>query len=129
MDYSTIKLVHQTVIGLSISGFVLRGLAVLVGAGWVRSRAARTLPHIVDTVLLLTGLLLAWTLRLTPTAAPWLVAKLAGLLLYIAFGVVALRPGVALPLRVGAWLGALLTVGWIVSVAISKDPGGFLAWL
>jgi len=66
-------------------------------------------------------------LRLTPGNAPWLTAKIAGLLVYIALGILALRPGRPLALRVLAWLAALVTFGWIVSVALSKDARGFLA--
>ena len=41
-------------------------------------------------------------------------------------GMVALRAGRPLSLRVGAWLAALLVFGWIVSVALTKDPLGLL---
>lgn len=122
MDYAALKLVHQTAVVLSIAGFFVRGLASLAGAAWVRGRIARTLPHVVDTVLLLSALTLAWLLRLTPTAAPWLAAKIAGLLLYIGLGMLALRPGRPLALRASAWVAALGVFGWIVAVAITKDP-------
>jgi uncharacterized membrane protein SirB2 len=122
MDYATLKLVHQTAVVLSIAGFFARGLASLSGAAWVRGRAARTLPHAVDTVLLLSALTLAWMLRLSPTAAPWLAAKIAGLLLYIGLGMLALRPGRPLAVRATAWVAALGVFGWIVAVAITKDP-------
>lgn len=128
MDYLLIKTVHQTAVGLSITGFFVRGLASLLGADWVRGRLAKTLPHLVDSVLLVAALLLAWTLRLTPGNAPWLLAKVLGLLLYIALGVVALRPGRPVAVRAGAWIAALGVFGWIVSVAITKNPLGFLAW-
>ncbi len=124
MDYSTLKLVHQASVVLSVSGFFARGLASFAGAAWARGRVARTLPHIVDTVLLGSALLMAWMLRLTPGAAPWLAAKIVGLLLYIALGILALRPGRPLALRVGAWMAALFTFGWIVSVALTKNPLG-----
>ena len=52
MDYATLRLVHQAAVMLSISGFIARGLAALAGAAWVRGRVARTLPHVIDTVLL-----------------------------------------------------------------------------
>jgi uncharacterized membrane protein SirB2 len=126
MDYALLKLLHQTTVVLSFSGFVLRGLAALAGAAWVRGRLARTLPHAVDTLLLLSALAMAWMLRLTPGNAPWLVAKIGGLLLYIALGMLALRPGRALALRATAWAAALLVFGWIVSVAVTKDPLGLL---
>ena len=125
MDYAAIKAIHQTAVTLSITGFVARGVGSLAGAGWVRGRAARSLPHGVDSVLLLSAIALAWTLRLNPAATPWLMAKIVGLLAYIALGMVALRPALPLPLRAAAWVGALLTFGYIVSVAITKSPGGF----
>lgn len=127
MDYFTLKAVHQTAVALSITGFFARGLGSLLGAGWVGGRLAGTLPHIVDTVLLASALLLAWTLRLSPMQAPWLMAKIVGLVVYIGLGTVALKPNRPVPVRAAAWIAALLTVGWIVSVAITKDPRGLFA--
>ena len=126
MDYGLLKTIHQTAVALSVTGFFARGLASLLDAAWVRGRLARTLPHIVDSVLLVSALLLAWMLRLTPASAPWLVAKIVGLLVYIGLGMVALRPRRAPALRAIAWVAALATFGWIVSVAITKNPLGFL---
>ncbi len=127
MDYFTVKLVHQSAVALSITGFFVRGAASLAGARWVRGRAARSLPHLVDSLLLASALTLAWMLRLTPTQAPWLLAKILGLLLYIGLGVVALKPGRPPAVRATAWLAALVVVAWIVSVAVTKDPSGFFA--
>jgi len=129
LDYAALKLVHQSAVALSVTGFFVRGLASFSGAGWVRSRAARTLPRAVDTVLLLSALAMAWMLRLTPGNAPWLLAKIVGLVLYVGLGVVALRPGRSLAVRAAAWTAALATVGWIASVAVTKNPRGFLAML
>src|SRR6185436_6922057 len=106
LDYAALKLVHQSAVALSVTGFFVRGLASFSGAGWVRSRAARTLPHAVDTVLLLSALAMAWMLRLTPGNAPWLLAKIVGLVLYVGLGVVALRPGRSLAVRAAAWTAA-----------------------
>jgi len=127
MDYAAWKLLHETTVALSLAGFVARGLGSFARAAWVRHRFARTAPHGVDTLLLLSALVMAWTLRLTPTTAPWLVAKIAGLLLYIGLGMLALRPGRPLALRIAAWVSALAVFGWIVSVAITKQPLGLLA--
>ena len=127
MDYALIKIVHQGAVALSVTGFFVRGAASLAGAAWVRGRLARTLPHVVDSVLLASALALAWMLRLTPGNAPWLMAKIVGLLAYIALGVIALRPGRPVRVRATAWVAALLVFGWIVSVALLKDPRGFIA--
>jgi uncharacterized membrane protein SirB2 len=129
MDYSTLKLVHQSAVALSIAGFFARGAAMFAGASWVRTRSARTLPHVVDTVLIVSAIALAWMLRLSPANAPWIAAKIGGLLVYIALGMVALRFGRTRATRAAAFVAALLTFAWIVSVAITKDPRGFIVWV
>ena len=127
MDYFAVKTIHQAAVVLSVTGFFARGAGSLLGATWTSGRLARTVPHVVDSVLLVSALWLAWTLRLTPTATPWLLAKIIGLLVYIGLGVVALKPGRPAPVRAAAWIAALVTFGWIVSVAITKNPLGFFA--
>ena len=129
MDYAALKLLHQGTVVLSITGFVARGLGSFAGAAWVRSRAARTLPHAVDTVLLLSALALAWKLRLTPGAAPWLVAKIAGLLLYIVLGMLALRPGRPLALRVGRLAGGAAVLRLDRLGGAEQEPAGLRARL
>jgi uncharacterized membrane protein SirB2 len=129
LDYATVKLVHQAAVALSLTGFFVRGAASLAGAAWVHGKAARSLPHVVDTVLLLSAVALAWLLHLTPDNAPWLLAKILGLVLYVGLGVVALRPQRPPAVRATAWGLALLVAGWIVSVAITKTPLGLLAAL
>ena len=126
MDYLAIKHLHMGAVALSATGFAVRGLASLRAAAWLQGRTAKTLPHLVDTVLLLSALGLAWTLGLNPLATPWLLAKILGLLLYIALGVVALKPRFAPATRAAAGLAALLVLGWIASVAITKNPWGVL---
>jgi uncharacterized membrane protein SirB2 len=87
------------------------------------------MPHVVDTVLLASAVVLAWQLRLSPLAAPWLAAKIIGLVVYIALGMVALRFGRTLRTRATALAAAVAVFAWIVSVAFTKDPRGFLVWL
>jgi uncharacterized membrane protein SirB2 len=127
VDYPSLKFLHQLLVGLSVLGFAARAGGRLAAAPWTRSPVARTVPHVVDTLLLLTGVAMLWLLRTSPHQLPWLVAKLAGLVAYIALGVVALRDGVAKPMRWLAGLLALCTVAWMVSVARTKHPLGALA--
>lgn len=127
VDYLVVKTIHQGAVALSLTGFFARGLGSLCGAAWVHGRLAKSVPHVVDTVLLASALTLAWMLRLTPMAAPWLMAKIIGLLVYIVLGMVALKPGRPRAVRATAWVAALATFGWIVSVAITKNPLGVLA--
>ncbi len=120
---------------VSLTGFIARGIGNLIDARWIRHRLARTLPHVVDTLLLASALGMLWILRLPPWRSPWVSAKILGLLVYIGLGSVALRrtaPGRAprpKALRAAAWALALLTFGYIVSVALTKRPEGALLWL
>ncbi len=119
-------MLHEIAVLLSFCGFAARGAAAIAGAAWVRGRLARTVPHVVDTVLLASALALVVIARLNPLTTSWLLAKILGLLAYIVLGMVALqapRRGV----RIAAWIAALLVFAWIVSVAFSKSPAGFLS--
>lgn len=129
MEYPTLKLVHQSAVALSLAGFVARGTGMLSGAAWVRTRLAKTLPHVIDTVLIASAIALASVLGLSPTNAPWIAAKVVALIVYIALGMIAFRFGRTRRIRGIAFALALLTFGYIVTVAISKDPRGMLAWL
>ena len=129
MDYATIKLLHQSSVALSGLGFAVRGIASLRGAQWTQSRLAKSLPHVVDSVLLLSAVTLSAMLHLNPAHAPWLMAKLLGLLLYIGLGIVALRPRFGWKTRATAWVLALVVLAWIATVAVLKNPWGFIAIL
>ena len=96
-------------------------------ANWVRGRSARTLPHINDTILLISALLLAWHLGVTPMNSPWLAAKILALIVYIFLGILVIRPGRPLPIRILAGSLALVVFAYIVSVALTKHPAGFFA--
>lgn len=129
MDYGVLKAIHQSAVAISLAGFFARGLGMLADADWLCHRVTKTLPHVVDTVLIVSAIGLAWMLRLSPTSTPWLAAKIVGLLAYIGLGMVALRFGRTKTVRASAWIAALVTFGYIVSVALTKDPRGALIWL
>ena len=120
---------HVVCVVISASLFVGRGAAENAGADWRKWRVLRVAPHIVDTVLLASAVTMVWLLGLSPIAQPWLAAKLIGLVCYIGLGMVALRFGSTKKVRRIAFAGALVTLAYIVSVALSRDPKGFLALL
>jgi uncharacterized membrane protein SirB2 len=126
---ATLKLIHVSCAFMSIAGFALRGYWMLVDNALLQRRLAKVLPHIVDTLLLTSAILLLVTWRLSPLEAPWLSAKIIALLVYIALGMVALRFGQTRITRVSAYVAALVTAGYIVSVAYTKNPLGFLQLL
>lgn len=127
--YTGIKHIHLLCVALSGLGFFLRGLLMLADSSWLSRRWVKVVPHVNDTLLLLAALLLAALSGQYPFVNGWLTAKLLGLLAYIGLGVVALRPGRPKALRGAAWLAALAVFGWIVSVALTRQPAGYLAGL
>jgi uncharacterized membrane protein SirB2 len=122
--YALLKDLHRGCALLSVTGFTLRWGAGLAQQAWVRGRAARTLPHLVDTVLLASALALAFGAGFTPANSPWLATKIVALLVYIGLGMVALSARRTRATRVAAGIAALLVFGHIVAVAFVKHPAG-----
>ncbi len=125
--YHLTKLVHQSCALASVSLFILRGLWMLQDSPQRARRWVRILPHLVDTLLLASAVVLTLMLRQFPLTHAWLTAKLLALLAYIVLGSVALRYGKTKGGRATAWLGALVVFIYIVSVALRHDPLGFFA--
>ena len=124
MPFDWLKLLHVSCALLSVSGFTLRGYWMMTDNPLRQRRLARVLPHIIDTLLLASavGMLVIW--QTGPQQLPWLIAKIAGLLLYIVLGMVALRFGRTRRVRVASFALALLTAGYIIAVAYTKAPLG-----
>jgi len=127
--YSLIKHVHVTCVVLSGIGFLLRGIWMLAASPLLSRRLTRWLPHVVDSLLLLSALALAFMVHQYPFRDSWLTAKVLGLLGYIGLGTVALKRGRTRLQRLVAWVAALVVYFYIVSVAVTKQPAGFLALL
>lgn len=121
MSYLAIKYLHVGCVVLSGMGFALRGTWMLLDSPWLERRLVRTLPHLVDTLLLASAVNLAVLSRQYPLVDAWLSAKLGGLLLYIVCGSMALKRGRSRTGR-ARFLGlALLAYGYIVSVALTRQ--------
>ncbi len=114
---------------LSFAGFFIRGIWMLQGSVKLQQRWVKTTPHVVDTFLLVSAIILAVQLHLSPLQHPWLMAKIIALLVYIGAGMVALRYGRSRNERLAAWLFGMLTFLYIVSVAVSKSVLGWFAYL
>ena len=125
--YLAIKHLHITCVALSLAGFLLRGLWMCADSPLLYASLTRRLPHIVDALLLGSAIALAVMSGQAPFVQAWLTAKVAGLLVYIVLGALALRPGRPKPVRLGGFGAALVSFSYIVSVALTKNPAGWLA--
>jgi uncharacterized membrane protein SirB2 len=127
--YAALRLLHRACALVSIAGFVLRWQAGLAGQPWVRGRAARSVPHVVDTVLLASALALAVGAGFNPLVTPWLATKIVALPVYIGLGLLALAPRRSRPVRIVAGIAAVMVFGHIAAVAMVKHPAGLAGLL
>lgn len=129
MSYILLKHLHVTAVAVSGAGFLLRGLLMLRDSPLLQRRIFKVLPHVVDTILLGSAIAMAVMSAQYPFVQSWLTAKFFGLLAYIVFGMMALKRGRTKAQRAAWLLAALLAFTYIVSVALARDPLGFLAGL
>lgn len=122
--YLALKHLHVTFVVLSVTGFFLRGLLMLRGSPLLQRRWVKTVPHVNDTGLLAAAIGLSAMSEQYPFVHGWVTAKVFGLIAYIILGSVALKAGKTRAVRVAAWVAALLVFGFVVSVALTKDPHG-----
>ena len=120
--YLLVKYLHISCVVISISLFTLRGVLELNGTPWRHRILLRRMPHMVDTVLLGSAIWLAWTLGQAPFVNGWLTAKVLPLLAYIVLGMQALGKNTPAPQRPVYFMAALLSVGYIVGVALTHSP-------
>lgn len=122
--YFFVKQLHVACVIVSLAGFALRGALMLAGSSLLRARFVRVAPHVVDTLLLASAAWLAWSLGQVPFLnSPWLTAKVLGLVAYIVLGSIALKRGRTMRVRAAAFVLALLSAGYVVGVALTRDPG------
>ena len=127
--YLTLRHVHITCAILTITLFTFRGLLMLTDSPWLESRVLKTLPHVIDTALLTSALMLATAINQYPFSTSWLTMKVGLLVVYIVLGHYAIKGGRTKTVRTVAFVAALLVVGFLVSVARAHNPLGIFAGL
>jgi len=121
-----VKELHVTLAVFTAVFFLYRGVLMLAGSGHLQRKWVRIAPHVIDTFLFVSGLWLAVNLYPTFYYQPWLLVKIAAILVYIVLGSVAIKRGRTKSLRTLAFLGSLLLLAYIFSVAINKTPVPYL---
>lgn len=127
MDYLLLRNVHIACVVLSGGGFLLRGVLMLRTSPLLAHRWVRVAPHVVDTLLLGSAVMLAVRSAQYPFVQGWLTAKLLALLVYIGCGTMALKRGRTRTERAAYLVAALAVFAYIVSVAMTRDAFGFVS--
>ncbi|MFB0711388.1 invasion regulator SirB2 [Buttiauxella noackiae] len=123
--YFALKHLHILTVFISVTLFVLRYWWQYRGSAMSNKRWVRIVPHVNDTVLLVSGIALVMITHFypfTPQGA-WLTEKLFGVIIYIVLGFIVLgkRPR-SQQIRWFAFLLALVVLYIIIKLATTKIP-------
>lgn len=121
MSYIALKHLHTTIVTLSLVLFVARSGWLVMKSDLLEKTWVKVLPHVVNTVLLLSAISVAWVGWRYPMAHhPWITAKVIALVVYIVLGVIVFKRDRSVAVRVAAFFGALAVYGYMVLVALNK---------
>jgi len=109
--------IHTTCVAISIVLFIWRGVAMWLEQPLTNKYYRRILPDSVDTVLLFSGISMAYMLDYSPLEQGWLAAKMIGLVMYIVLGAIALKYGQSLAVKRIFFIAALCVFAYIAAVA------------
>ena len=118
-----IKLIHMSTAFISITFFMVRGFWVFNNAEMMNKKWVKIVPHINDTILLVTAIILAVGIQQYPFTHDWLTAKFIALLLYIVFGTLALKRAKELKNKMVFFILSLLIFSYIIGVALTRTAG------
>ncbi|MGZ4956466.1 MAG: SirB2 family protein [Methylobacter sp.] len=119
-----IKSFHMIFILLSISSFVGRVYLAEKRPEMLEQKWIKIGPHIINSLLLITGFTLVFQGSWLSGEYGWIVAKLIALLGYIGLGIVAIKSQG--DLRWKAFAGAIVCFIYIGIVAVTKNAFFFL---
>lgn len=122
--YPQIKYVHVLMVMLSGALFALRGAGVLLGGRWPMALPLRWGSYAIDTTLLTAAAMMLTVLPAGMFANGWLAMKIALLVVYIVLGTLALKRARSRRARAVFYVAALLTYGWMISIARAHHPLG-----
>jgi uncharacterized membrane protein SirB2 len=122
MSYIVVKYLHMSCAALSGSLFLLRGVWMLRDSRMQQQRWVKVAPHLIDTLLLGSALVMVFWSGQYPFEQPWLTAKVLALVGYIVLGSIALKRGKTKAIRTWALVASLALFAYIVAVALTRHP-------
>ncbi|OUR69751.1 regulator SirB [Bermanella sp. 47_1433_sub80_T6] len=126
--YLPLKHAHLSLVAISISLFIIRGALKLSNSKRVMAKWLKVAPHIIDTLLLISGICLALLIHQYPISHHWLTVKIMLLVGYIVFGMKAMKSTQPMQQR-SYFAGALCCVLFMVTVASTHHPLGLFSLL
>ncbi|MCG9697396.1 SirB2 family protein [Shewanella sp. Isolate11] len=119
--YPAIKHIHMTFIALSVLFFIVRFALHLKQSPIMDKKIVKVAPHIIDTLLLLSGLTLCFIIKQYPFQDAWLTEKIGAVVAYIFLATIALKANRPKLFKVFAALGALAWIVYAGKIAMVKQ--------
>lgn len=121
MSIEIFKFVHVSCALISISGFLARSWFKFTAPHHLRLPWVRVAPHVIDTLLLASAIVLVILTRQYPFVTAWVTAKLLALFAYIGFGLLTLRFARTQKQMLVGFIGACLSFSYIMAVALTQQ--------
>lgn len=125
--YLTIKTIHMTCALISFTGFLFRAYLMLIESRLLQHKAVLVLPHLVDTLFLLSGATMAFMVNFGLFTQLWLTTKITLLMFYLLFVGIALNRGKTRSIRITSFFLAIFTFIYIIGIAVRKSPASWFA--
>lgn len=93
---------------------------MISGSNLLHKKPVKILPHIIDTILLLSAAVLVVVTGLYPLAVDFVTLKLLLLVAYIILGIFALKRGKTKAIKVASFVAALVIFLSMFAVAMHK---------
>jgi uncharacterized membrane protein SirB2 len=120
-SYYMLKLIHVACVVISGSLFIYRYARLSMRPNQPLAKALKVLPHINDTVLLVSAIGMLSLIGLNPFTTPWLLAKILALLVYITLGAICMRSLPGSKRQTVSFVGAISVFAYILLVGLSKQ--------
>jgi uncharacterized membrane protein SirB2 len=111
---------------LSVALLTIRFIWTLTQSAKLQKKWVKVTPHVVDTLLLIIGVVMAVQYSINPIEQLWFGEKLLALVAYIFTGYYALKVARNKPMQIIGYLGAIGWVMLIVRLAMTREPLFFL---
>ena len=116
------KHLHMTLAVISIILFTLRFVWTIANSPRLQAKWIKITPHIIDTLLLTFGVVMAVQYSINPVEQLWLGEKLLAVAAYIFTGYFTLKLARNKPMQIIGYLGAMGWVMLIVRLAMTREP-------
>ncbi len=119
--YYMLKLAHVACVVISGALFIYSYARLSMRPNQPLAKALKVLPHINDTVLLVSAIGMLSLIGLNPFTTPWLLAKILALLVYITLGAICMRSLPGSKRQTVSFVGAISVFAYILLVGLSKQ--------